>query len=185
MTATLDTARLVLREPLDADAPALLAYYSRNEMRLAPWEPEHIDDVAHHLRWIAWRRGESAIDHGRSFLAFERNDPAALVAVINLYNIMRGSAHSAMLGYSLDGAYEGQGYARESVEAVVLYAFATLNLHRLSADYQPHNARSAGLLKRLGFVVEGYAHELVYLRGVWRDHVLTALINPSWIPPEA
>ena len=185
MTAALETPRLVLREPIEADAPALLAYYVRNEMRLAPWEPEHVADVAHHLRWIAWRRGESANDRGRSFLAFERNGPEAIVAVINLYNITRGSAHSAMLGYSLDGDYEGQGYAREAVEAVVRYAFGPLNLHRLSADYQPHNERSAGLLKRLGFVIEGHARELVYLRGVWRDHVLTARLNPAWVAPES
>lgn len=185
MTAALETARLVLREPVDEDAPALLAYYVRNESRLAPWEPEHVGSVAHHLRWIAWRRGESATDHGRSFLAFDRADPAPLVAVINLYNIARGTSHSAMLGYSLDGEYEGRGYAREAVEAVVRYAFDTLNLHRVSADYQPHNERSAGLLKRLGFVIEGHARELVYLRGVWRDHVLTARLNPNWVAPDS
>ena len=184
MPVTLGTERLILREPDDADAAVLLDYYNRNEPRLAPWEPEHDGDVAQQLRWIAWRKGESAIDHGRSFLAFDRADPSALVAVVNVYDITRGQVHMAMLGYSADGAYEGKGYAREAVEALVLYAFGTLNLHRLTANYQPTNGRSAALLRRLGFAVEGYSRDLVHLRGAWRDHVMTSLINPLWVPPE-
>ncbi|GAC1573391.1 MAG: ribosomal protein S5-alanine N-acetyltransferase [Candidatus Elarobacter sp.] len=183
MSVALETGRLSLREPADADAPLLLDYYRRNAARLAAWEPAWEEDVAQQLRWIAWRRGESATEHGRSFLAYDRAEPAALVAIVNLYDIVRGQAHSAMLGYSIDGAYEGRGYAREAVEAVILYAFGTLNLHRLTANYQPANARSAALLERLGFAVEGHGRELVYLRGTWRDHVLTALLNPLWQPP--
>ncbi len=180
----IESARLVLREPVDADAPLLLDYYRRNEPRLAAWEPAFLDDIAQEERWIVWRRGESAMGRGRSFLALDRSDPSALVAIVNLYEILRGSAYSAMLGYSVDGGYEGKGYAREAVEATILYAFGTLNLHRITANYQPTNERSAGLLRRLGFTVEGYARELVYLRGNWRDHVLTSLLNPAWIPPD-
>jgi ribosomal-protein-alanine N-acetyltransferase len=102
---------------------------------------------------------------------------------VNVYDVHAGSAHSAMLGYSLDGAYEGRGFAREAVEAVIAYAFGTLNLHRLTANYHPANERSGGLLRRLGFVVEGYARDMTYLRGTWRDHVLTSLTNPRWTAP--
>jgi ribosomal-protein-alanine N-acetyltransferase len=179
----LQSFRLVLREPEDADAPLLLAYYQRNEPRLAAWEPAFLNDVEQEQRWISWRRGESAIDRGRSFLAFDRDVPNALVAIVNLYDIHTGSSYSAMLGYSVDGGYEGRGYAHEAVDAVIRYGFDVLNLHRITANYQPQNARSAALLRRLGFAVEGYARDLVYLRGVWRDHVLTSLTNPGWKPP--
>ena len=47
------------------------------------------------------------------------------------------------------------------------------------------NERSGSLLRRLGFAVEGYARDLLYLRGAWRDHVMTALLNPRWKPPPA
>ena len=185
MPVTLETKRLILREPDDADAQLLLDYYDRNEPRLALWEPEHDGQLAQQLRWIAWRKGESAVERGRSFLALDRADPATLVAILNMYDITRGQVHMAMLGYSVDGSYEGRGYARESLEALVLYAFGTLNLHRLYANYQPNNERSGALLARLGFSIEGTARDLVYLRGVWRDHVMTSLLNPLWIPPES
>ena len=183
MSKTIATERLILREPRDEDAAALLAYYVSNAERFASWEPDRVDDLAHHLRWIAWRRGESAIGRGRSFLAFDPAADGALVAIVNLYQIDHGASHSAILGYSADGAYEGKGYAREAVQAVVQHAFEVLKLHRVTANYQPANERSANLLRRLGFVVEGYARDMLYMRGTFRDHILTSLANPAWAPP--
>jgi ribosomal-protein-alanine N-acetyltransferase len=179
----LDTPRLVLREPEDGDAPALLAYATRNETRFARWEPDNVEELGHHLRWVRWRRGDSAAQHGLGLLALDRSVPGALVGIVNLYGIAGSATFSAMLGYSLDGAYEGRGFAHEAVGAVIAYAFDTLNLHRLTANYHPANERSGALLRRLGFVVEGYARDMLYLRGTWRDHVLTSLTNPHWKPP--
>ena len=183
MNLRLDTPRLVLREPEDSDAPALLAYATRNETRFARWEPDHVDELAHHVRWVRWRREESAAQHGLGLLALDRGVPDALVAIVNLYGITGNASYSAMLGYSLDGAYEGKGFAREAIGAVIAHAFGNLNLHRLSANYHPANERSGALLRRLGFVVEGYARDMLYLRGTWRDHVLTSLTIPNWKPP--
>jgi [ribosomal protein S5]-alanine N-acetyltransferase len=183
VSVRLETERLILREPEERDAPALLLYHQFNEERFARWEPEHSDELAYHLRWVQWRRGESVIGRGLSLLAFDRTAPDALVAIVNLYEIVAGSAHSAVLGYSVDGSYEGRGFASEAVQAVVAHAFGALNLHRLIANYHPANERSGALLRRLGFVVEGYARDMIYLRGTWRDHVLTSLTNPGWVAP--
>ncbi|HEY0396499.1 MAG TPA: GNAT family protein [Candidatus Elarobacter sp.] len=184
MSVRLETERLLLREPEDGDVPALLLYYQFNEDRFARWEPERLGGLAEFQHWVRWRRTESEAGRGRSFLAFDRTAPDALVAVVNLYDIRTLAIHMAILGYSLDGAYEGRGVAREAVEAVIAYAFGTLNLHRLEANYQPANERSGALLRRLGFVVEGYARDMIFLRGTWRDHIRTSLTNPSWKRPE-
>ena len=178
----LETPRLVLREPESGDATLVHAYTWRNRERFARWEPDPGDEAAY-ARWIATRRAESAAGTGRTFLAFDRADPGALAGIVNLFGIHRALLQAATLGYTLDGAYEGRGYAREAVAAVIGHAFGELRLHRIVANYQPANERSGNLLRRLGFVVEGYARDLLYLRGAWRDHVMTALHNPAWTPP--
>jgi ribosomal-protein-alanine N-acetyltransferase len=184
VSVRLETERLVLREPEDGDVARLLLYYQFNEERFARWEPARTEGLAHFERWVRLRRAESAAGSGRSFLALDRAEPDVLVAIVNLYDIRTFATYDAVLGYSLDGAYEGRGFAREAIEAVVRHAFDVLNLHRIKANYQPANERSGALLRRLGFVVEGYARDMIHMRGTWRDHIMTSLINPDWNPPE-
>jgi len=54
-----------------------------------------------------------------------------------------------------------------------------LQLHRIMANYVPTNDKSARLLRRLGFSVEGYAPDYLFLDGVWKDHILTSLHHPN------
>jgi len=149
----LNTDRLILREAVVEDAPALLAYHLRNDERFSRWEPKRGTDVVQHAQWIAWRRTETDAGNALTLLAFDRTAPEALVGVVNLDGFTRQPQRTAMLSYAVDGAYEGKGYAREACEAMIAYAFETLDLQELNATYDVANARSGGLLARLGFTV--------------------------------
>ncbi len=50
----------------------------------------------------------------------------------------------------------------------------------MTANHPPENERSAKVLARLGLTKEGLAREYLFLNEKWHDHVLNALINPSW-----
>ncbi len=99
---------------------------------------------------------------------------------IALSEIVRGPFQACYLGYRIGAEYEGRGYVSESVASVVEYAFTALNLHRIMANYIHANERSAAVLRRSGFTVEGMARDYLHLNGAWRDHVLTSRINPNW-----
>ena len=58
-------------------------------------------------------------------------------------------------------------------------------MHRIMANYMPHNMRSGNLLAKLGFEREGYARQYLQINGEWRDHVLTALTDNSWAANKA
>ena len=68
----------------------------------------------------------------------------------------------------------------EAAKLAIHYALYELRLHRIMANYLPTNERSARLLRRLGFVVEGYARDYLYINGAWRDHILTSLTHSKW-----
>ncbi|HXB04460.1 MAG TPA: 30S ribosomal protein S5 alanine N-acetyltransferase, partial [Candidatus Angelobacter sp.] len=51
-----------------------------------------------------------------------------------------------------------------------------------AANYMPRNTRSAAVLARCGFKVEGHAPAYLLIDGRWEDHVLTAITNPDWKP---
>ena len=157
----------------------LLAYHMRNEERFAPWEPKSPTEVAQHVQWVGWRRSETAAGRARTFLAFDRAAPGELVAVVNLDGFSQQPQRSAMLSYSVDGAYEGKGYAREACEAMIAYAFETLDLEGLSATYDPANARSGGLLARLGFTVVVTTPVIPGMERLMRAQSLAALARAT------
>src|SRR5690349_9012683 len=118
-------------------------------------------------------------DRGARFFLFH-GDPTEVVGSVGLSQIHRGPAQYCMMGYGLAERFQGQGLMSEAVGAVIAYAFGELDLHRIQANYVPHNVRSGKLLRRLGFTVEGFARDYLLLDGVWQDHILTSLTNPRW-----
>src|SRR5262249_40282839 len=103
----------------------------------------------------------------------------------NFTAFLRRSAQFCFLGYSLSKEKEGKGYMFEALMEAIAYVFGKLNLHRIMANYMPHNERSGKLLDRLGFVKEGYARDYLLIAGKWQDHIMTSLINPNWISPDS
>ncbi len=174
----LETERLRLEELAPEHAAAFLAYRTRNREHLERWEPAVPLD-AYELRYQEREIGASvaAASAGESvrFLAFEKraND---VVASVNLWSIRRGVSQSAVLGYSVDAATQGRGLATEAAGAVVRFGFDELRLHRIETSYQPINERSGRVLRKLGFVIEGYARDYLFLDDGWKDAILAARV---------
>lgn len=68
----------------------------------------------------------------------------------------------------------------EALSEAIRFVFDELELHRIQANHLPENTRSARLLKRLGFEIEGRARNYLLIAGEWRDHVLTSLANERY-----
>jgi ribosomal-protein-alanine N-acetyltransferase len=179
----LRTARLELRPAAPIDAAAMAAFMRANEAHLGPWSPTPPADFYTEEHW-AHRFETEAHDaiagRGVRFLFATPDDPDGIVGWATLSTIVRGVWHCCNLGYGLGAAHEGRGLMVEGLEAVIARAFGPMNLHRIQANYMPSNARSAKVLRRLGFKVEGYAYDFLRINGAWEDHVLTALTNPDW-----
>lgn len=180
----LETSRLRLGLPNRRDAPRLLQYYKDNKQHLAPWEPLRSDEFYTEAFWVAdiARVNDDFLnDRSLRLVLLDKFDPTGpILGQCSLNNIVRGSFQACHLGYSLHHQAEGKGLMFEALTAVIAYAFNDMRLHRIMANYIPTNERSARVLQRLGFVVEGFARDYLFLAGKWQDHVLTSLINPSW-----
>ena len=120
----------------------------------------------------------------RMLVMFAREEPGEVIGQISHTSIVRGPAEMCVVGYALAAKAQGQGYMHEGLKASLDYVFGQLHMHRVMANFMPHNVRSNAVLRRLGFIVEGYARDYLYINGGWRDHVLSSLTNPSWTPLE-
>jgi len=102
-----------------------------------------------------------------------------VMGVINFTSIIRGTFQACHLGYSLGERHQGKGMMTRAIRLSTAYMFEVKKMHRIMANYMPRNKRSAAVLERAGFVVEGKARSFMKINGVWEDHILTSLINPA------
>jgi ribosomal-protein-alanine N-acetyltransferase len=103
-----------------------------------------------------------------------------LAGVININEIVRGTAQYGYLGYYALAPHEANGRMREGLALVLAEAFTHHGLHRLEANIQPDNTRSIKLVHGLGFRLEGYSARYLKLAGRWRDHERWAITVEDW-----
>lgn len=119
------------------------------------------------------------VDTTACFFICRRTD-GAILGSINLSQIFRGGFQSAYLGYHIGAEFAGQAYMSEAIALVLRYAFIDLKLHRVEANIQPDNAASIALVKRAGFVKEGFSRRYLKICGRWRDHERWAILVEDW-----
>jgi ribosomal-protein-alanine N-acetyltransferase len=178
-SVALTTQRLEIASVGPEHIDPLLAYYQRNEKHLGPWEPARSPDFLTRSYWstyVAAVQDDAFGGRAHRFVATLRGS-RQIMASVNVTNIVFGVYQCGVLGYSVDFAHQGRGYGTEAVGEVVNWCFGHLHLHRIEANYQPANERSGRLLRALGFNVEGFARDYLYIDGAWRDHILTSKIR--------
>jgi [ribosomal protein S5]-alanine N-acetyltransferase len=180
------TERLIVRLAEPADVPEIVNYYRENRAHLQPFKPVFEPELLDPAAWVdqvASRQREFSL--GESFRAFLflRASPRRIIGNINLSLVVRGAAQSCVLAYNLAKDAQGHGYMTEAVRAMVDFAFHDLGLHRVAASYMPRNERSARVLERAGFEIEGRAPDYLCINGRWEDHILTAITNSEPPPP--
>jgi len=180
---TIETPRTLLRLATHDDVPAIVRYFRENREFLARWEPRRPERFFTDEFWAEQVRRnteEAESDRSLRLFVFPRDEPGRVIGTVNFTEFVRGVFQACYLGYGLSQAHEGRGYMREALSAGIAHAFGELRMHRIMANYLPHNRRSGNLLKSLGFQVEGYARDYLQIDGRWEDHVLTSLTNPDW-----
>jgi len=184
----LQTERLVLKMCTPAEASWVVAYFETNRFHLEEFSPVWPDDYLTDGYWkkqLTQNIAEYSNDESLRLFMFEKHAPDTVIGTINFTSILRRAAQFCFLGYGLAASAQGNGYMTEGLRRAISHAFDEMNLHRIMANYIPTNERSGNVLKKLGFQVEGYARDYLYLNGKWRDHILTSLTNDRWRETES
>lgn len=117
-------------------------------------------------------RKDARSGHGLPFaVAYE----GAFVGQLNVSTVIRGSLHSASLGYWIDRRVAGRGIMPTAVAMVADHCFWAVGLHRIEVNIRPENAASRRVVEKLGFREEGLRRAFLHIAGDWRDHLSYAL----------
>ena len=144
----LHTDRLVLRRSVPADAEAISAYRSRPEVHEHQgWDGTDPGRVRRDILEMLTRL-PGAAGGWVQFSVFER-DGERLVGDVGL-SPAEDEPGVIKVGYTVDPAVQGRGYATEAVAALVEYAFTMLEADVVRAYADEGNTPSRRVMEKVG-----------------------------------
>ena len=168
------TERLVIRKFKESDGEDLYEYLSDEEVvKFEPYKVFNKEEAYNEAR----RRSED-----------EKFLPVCLESgklIGNLY-FAKGNFDTWEVGYVFNKTYWGNGYATESLKALIKYGFEEMEVRRIIANCDPKNFNSWRLLERVGMRREGTLLKNVYFHTdennnpIWKDTYEYALLNDEY-----
>jgi ribosomal-protein-alanine N-acetyltransferase len=154
----IETDRLVLRKIETNDINDIFAYFSD-------------DKVTRYLDFSSIKEVEMAERFvQRMSIGFENKEIIRWAITLKYENRLIGTCFLAdfvegslgVLGYDLSRNYWNKGIMTEVLEIVIPFGFDVMGLHRIQAIVNPENIGSISLLKKMGFIKEGYLRKYEY-----------------------
>ena len=169
------TERLLLRPVTAADVDALYAYRSIPEVcRYVPFEPMERALIESRLD-SHWGTIELTAEGQALTLGVELAATGELVGDTVLF--FHSQEHrSGEVGYMLNPAFGGHGYASEAVREMLRLGFEGLGLHRITARIDERNDASANLARRIGMRQEALLIENEWFKGEWTNELVFAML---------
>lgn len=174
------TERLLLRPLTVADAPALAAYQSREDVvRYVPYPPRTAAVLEERLRDPEIAR--SVLDQPGQVMWVGVVRAADDVLVGDAVLMWHSREHGAgEIGYVFDPAHQGNGYATEAAGALLRLGFEGLGLHRIVARMDARNPASAAVARRLGMRQEAHLVQNEWFKDEWTDELIFAILADEW-----
>ena len=174
----LRTARLILRDFIEADVGPLYTYQSDPRyLQFYPWQtrtPEGVTNLVN--RFIEWQHEQPRTRFQLAIVLPGRADPIGSCAV-RTTNIDHAEAE---FGCELSPDYWRRGFAAEAGRAMLDYGFTAMALHRVWAECVAENVAARRLVERVGMRQEGYFRGRTWMKDRWWDTVLYAILAEEW-----
>jgi RimJ/RimL family protein N-acetyltransferase len=172
----LEGRQVVLRELRPADAPALFALLTTEEVaRFISPPPNTVEAFE---KFIAWTLRQRAAGQYVCFAVVPRGSEVA----IGLFQVrsLEADFGSAEWGFAIAADFWGTGVFVDSAELVIEFAFETLGVHRLEARAALKNGRGNGALQKLGAVQEAILRKSFFRNGQYFDQALYTILDSDW-----
>ncbi len=174
---TLETTRLILRPFSSADAPDVQKLAGDRDVASTTRLLPHPYPEGHAEEWIEQLPERFARQEYLSFCITRRED-GEVVGSMGL--ILSAPDDHGELGYWIGKPFWNQGYCTEAALAVLTYAFRSLRLHRIYAQYMSRNPASGRVLTKLGMQQEGRFRGHRKKFGVYEDLIVCAVLKKEF-----
>jgi RimJ/RimL family protein N-acetyltransferase len=174
----LETKRLLMREFIESDSPAIFSYQSHSlYLRYYHWIHRTQTDVDEFVQMFITQQTEQP--RTKFQLAIIAKEENKLIGNCGI-RINDLQLREANIGYELDTHYWGKGYATEAAYTIIKFGFEELGMHRIWAYCIADNIASARVLEKIGMRREGHLREKEFIKGRWYDRFIYAILDHEW-----
>ncbi len=145
----LRTERLLLRELVPTDAPALFAM--RTDPRVMQHSGRPRPSALSEVEWLIAIIQHDRVDNNGITWAISLHCDPLLIGSIGYYRLKK-EHYRGEVGYMLHPDHWRKGIMGEALETAVQFGSRQLGFHSIEAMTDPRNVASNGLLNKHGFV---------------------------------
>ncbi|GAA4734184.1 GNAT family protein [Isoptericola chiayiensis] len=170
----------MLRTYREDDLEPLMEYYGDPDVTRflleEPWTPDAAE------MQLARRMQRTGIDEPGSALALVAEFEGRVVGDVALWTTGDTTSRGEV-GWAFHPGATGRGFATEAMRTVLQIAFDHYRMHRVVAQLDARNDRSAKLCERIGLKPEGRLREDWWSKGEWTDTLVYGMLEREWKTP--
>lgn len=102
-----------------------------------------------------------------------------LMGVLSLMTINK-TDRNCELGFWIGKQFRSNGFAENAIKEGLNYAFKELKIKRVFALVYHNNIASCNLLKKIGFIQEGYLRKTTFKQNKWYDEFLFSILKEEF-----
>jgi RimJ/RimL family protein N-acetyltransferase len=175
---SIKTERLLLREFVDSDLPAVHEYAQDKETtKFLDWGPNSLRETTVFLTESVGFQQEqprNTFDLAVTVSATTKLIGGCSVAILDHDKRIAG------LGYILNRSAWGIGYASEAAQALLQLAFDDLTMQKVMASCDSENKGSENVMIKLGMLKEAHLKRDKFMKGKYRDTLVYSITRSDW-----
>ena len=111
--------------------------------------------------------------------AIVEKESLACIGQIAIF-LVNESNHWCEIEYCLGSQFHRRGFASEATKAIIDFAFAKVNVHKIQVCHKDFNVASKGVISKCGFTYEGTLRDYFFMDGKYVNRCYYSMLKSEW-----
>ena len=111
--------------------------------------------------------------------AIVKKDSLDCIGQIAIY-LVNEKNHWCEIEYCLGSQFHRNGFTTEATNAIMDFAFAKMNIHKMQVCHKEHNIASKGVILKCGFTYDGTIRDYFYMDDKYVNRCYYSMLKSEW-----
>ena len=177
-TIEIKTERLLLRQFKRTDAEDMLKHWI-SDPNIQSMLSEPIYATKEEVRELLDKYITSYQNDDYYRWAIVEKESLACIGQIAIF-LVNEKNHWCEIEYGIGSQFHRRGFASEATKAIINFAFAKVNVHKIQVCHKENNVASKGVIQKCGFTYEGTLRDYFFMDGKYVNRCYYSMLKSEW-----